>query len=144
MKYILTLFLVISFVANSFSQGKEASCLDAYIKAFNERGAYPVEDGTYKNVIISVVNQKTGETDCFSGKVKVENTFVTAMYMMYEDGTYEYIDRKWKNENKSKINNGITEALVTDTGEKYYVVFTEKIKPKKKQYKKVTGPDKNF
>ena len=66
------------------------------------------------------------------------------MYIAYEDNTYEFLDRKYKDKDKAKINNGISEPLITDAGEKIYVVFTEKIKPKKKQFKKVTGPDKNF
>lgn len=123
---------------------KEETCLEAYQRAFNDRGAYPVEDGTYKNVIVSVITAKNGETECFAAKAKVEQAFVTAIYIAYEDNTYEYLDRKYKNDNKAKINNGISEPLIADNGDKIYVIFPEKIKPKKKQFKKVTGPDKNF
>ncbi len=145
MKKLLTLLLATGFVMNLNAQAKEKeeTCLEAYQKAFNDRGSLPVEDGTYKSVIISIVSPKNG-TECFSGKAKVEQTHVTAMYIAYEDNTYEFLDRKYKGDSKAKINNGITEPLITDAGEKIYVIFTEKIKPKKKQFKKVNGPDKNF
>lgn len=123
---------------------KEETCLEAYQRVFAERGAYPVEDGTYKDIIISVVTAKSGETECFAGKAKVEQAYVIAIYIAYEDNTYEYLDRKYRNDNRAKINNGITEPLIADNGDKIYVIFKEKIKPKKKQFKKVTGPDKNF
>lgn len=145
MKKLWTLLLVSGFAANLNAQAKEKdeTCLEAYQKAFSERGSNSVEDGTYKSVIISIASPKNG-TECFSGKAKVEQNQVTAMYIAYEDNTYEFLDRKYKGTDKAKINNGITEPLITDTGEKIYVIFTEKIKPKKKQFKKVTGPDKNF
>jgi hypothetical protein len=145
MKKLMTLLVAVGFAVNLNAQAKEKeeTCLEAYQRAFNERGSNPVEDGTYKSVIISIVSNKNG-TECFAGKAKVEQTYVTAMYIAYEDNTYEFLDRKYKGDNKAKVNNGITEALITDTGEKIYVIFTEKIKPKKKQFKKVTGPDKNF
>ncbi len=141
----MTLLLAVGFTVNLNAQAKEKeeSCLEAYQKAFSERGSEPVPDATYKNVIISIVSNKTG-TECFAGKVKVEQSQVTAMYIAYEDNTYEFIDRKYKGDNKAKINNGISEPFITDQGEKIYVIFTEKIKPRKKQFKKVTGPDKNF
>jgi hypothetical protein len=145
MKKLLTLLLASGLVYNVNAQAKEKepSCLEAYQKQFGERGAYPVEDGTYKSVVVSVVG-KTG-TDCFSGKAKVETNMVTAIYIAYEDNTYEYLDKKYKGDGKAKILSGITEPLVTADGtEKIYVIFTEKIKPKKKQFKKITGPDKNF
>ncbi len=146
MKQFFTLLLSVVILTGSLSaqaKEKDETCYDAYKKAFDERGAFPVEDGTYKNVIISIINPKTG-TECYSGKVKVEQSHVTAMYLAYEDNTYEFIDKKYKGDNKAKINNGITEPFITETGEKIYVIFTEKIKPKKKQLKKVNGPDKNF
>ena len=145
MKKLFTLLMATGFALNLSAQakGKEETCLEAYQRAFNERGAFPVEDGTYKSAIISIVSPKNG-TECFAGKAKVEGAQVTAMYIAYEDNTYEFLDRKYKDKDKAKINNGISEPLITDAGEKIYVVFTEKIKPKKKQFKKVTGPDKNF
>ena len=141
----MTLLLATGFVVNVNAQAKEKdeTCFEKYQKAFSERGSLPVEDGTYKSVIISIVSPKNG-TECFAGKAKVEQTHVTAMYIAYEDNTYEYLDRKYRGDNKAKINNGISEALITESGEKIYVIFIEKIKPKKKQFKKVTGPDKNF
>lgn len=144
MKHLFTLLIatVFSFSLNAQSN-KEESCLEPYQKAFAERGAYPVEDGTYKNVIIVINSPKEG-LNCFSGKAKVEGNYVVAMYLSYEDNTYEFLDRKYKGDNRAKINNGISENVITENGEKICVIFPEKIKPKKKQFKKVTGPDKNF
>ena len=142
---LLLLAIALFTTMNLFGQTKpkvQLTCLEEYQKAFNERGAYPVEDGTYKNVIVSIVTTKG--TDCFYGKAKVEANFVTAIYLSFEDDTYEFLDRTYKGDNKAKINNGITEPLSTTTNEKIYVIFTEKIKPKKKQLKKATGPGNNF
>jgi hypothetical protein len=82
---------------------KEETCLEAYQREFAERGAFPVEDGTYKNVIVSIVSGSG--TDCFIGKVKVETNYVTTIYLSFEDNSYEYLDRTYKGESRAKINN---------------------------------------
>lgn len=121
---------------------KESTCYEAYKKEFDERGAYMVEDGKYTGVIISIVTSQG--TDCVYGKVAVEGGYVTTIWLMYEDNSYEYFDRKYKGPTKAKILNGITEGLQTVDGEIVYVVFVDKIKPKKKQVKKATGPGSGF
>jgi len=133
----MTLFMVSTLTIGQNTK-KEETCLEAYQKEFAERGAFPVEDGTYKNVIVSIVSGSG--TECFYGKVKVENNHVTTVYLSFEDNTYEYLDRTYKGESRAKINNGITDPLVTTAGEKIYVVFIDKIKPKKRQYKKAPKP----
>lgn len=144
MRTVLFTFLL-GFVLNGAfaQQGKEQSCYEAYKKEFDERGAYNVEDGKYTGVIIAIVT--SSGTDCLYGKVQVEGGHVTAMWLMFEDNSYEYLDRKYKTGNgRARIVNGITEPLVSTDNETFYVVFIDKIKPKKKQYKKVQGPGSNF
>lgn len=140
MKNLLVIALLLT-VTLAYSQTKDETCLDAYSKQFKERGAGPVEDGNHK-VIISITTE-TG-TDCYEGKAKVEGNSVIAIYMTYEDGTSEFLDRKYKGINKAKIENGISEKLVTTDGETIQIVFVTKILPKKKQFKKINGPGKDF
>jgi len=123
---------------------KEPSCYEAYKKEFDERGAYSVDDGKYTGVVVSIISSEG--VDCVSGKVQVEGGYVTSIWLQFEDNTYEYLDRKYKSgsSSKAKIVNGITEPLVTTLGETIYVIFVDKIKPKKKQLKKVTGPGNGF
>lgn len=130
-------------VTSTFAQTTKTpeTCLEQYQKQFKERGAGSIEDGNHK-VIISITTE-TG-TDCYEGKAKVESGNVSALYMVYEDGTSEFLERKYKGTGKPKIINGISESMVTTDGETIQVVFVTKILPKKKQFKKATGPGKDF
>lgn len=121
---------------------KELNCYEAYKKEFDERGAYAVEDGKYTGVIIAITT--ADGTECVFGKVAVEGGAVTTIWLMYEDNSYEYLDRKYVGSNRAKIQNGITEPLKTTTGETISIIFVDKIKPKKKQVKKATGPGSGF
>ena len=143
-KYLLALFISIPALATiaQTTAKKELSCYESYKKEFDERGAYNVEDGKYTGVVVAVTT--SSGTDCVSAKVQVEEGYVTTIWLQYEDNTFEYLDRKYKGPSKCKIVNGITEALVTTDGESIYVVFVDKIRPKKKQLKKITGPGKDF
>ncbi|MFZ5551709.1 MAG: hypothetical protein ACOZCO_01235 [Bacteroidota bacterium] len=143
-KCLLALFLSIpalAVVAQSTTK-KELSCYEAYKKEFDERGAYNVEDGKYTGVVVAITT--ADGTECVSAKVQVEEGFVTTIWLQYEDNTFDFLDRKYKGPAKAKIVNGITDALVTTTGESIYVIFVDKIRPKKKQLKKITGPGKDF
>lgn len=142
MKYLLVLAFLTGTTA-TFAQSSKSSetCLEQYQRQFKERGSSPIEDGNHK-VIISVTTE-TG-TDCYEGKAKVETGSIVAIYMTYEDGTSEFLERKYKGTTKPKIVNGISETLTTTDGETIQVVFTGKILPKKKQFKKATGPGKDF
>lgn len=142
MKNLLVVAFLIGTTA-AFAQTSKTSetCLEQYQKQFKERGSSPVEDGNHK-VIISITTE-TG-TDCYEGKAKVESGNVAAIYMVYEDGTSEFLDRKYKGTSKPKIVNGISETMNTTDGEAIQVVFVTKILPKKKQFKKATGPGKDF
>jgi hypothetical protein len=76
--------------------------------------------------------------------VLVEAGYVTTIWIQYDDNSYEFLDRKYKGANKGKIVNGIAEPVVTTSGETIQVIFVDKIKPKKKQFKKANGPGANF
>lgn len=143
-KCLLALFISLPALATyaQTTAKKELSCYDSYKKEFDDRGAYNVEDGKYTGVVVAV--STSSGTDCVSAKVQVEEGFVTTIWLQYEDNTFEYLDRKYKGPSKAKIVNGITEALVTADGESIYVIFVDKIRPKKKQLKKITGPGKDF
>ena len=54
---------------NAQGDEKSATCHQKYAQVFEKRGAKPVEDGTYDNVIITF--RKGSLADCFYGKVKV-------------------------------------------------------------------------
>ena len=141
-KNLLTIVLLLGATA-SFAQTTKTNetCLEQYQKQFKERGAGSIEDGNHK-VIISVTTEMG--TDCYEGKAKVESGTVSAIYMIYEDGTSDFLDRKYKGNSKPKIVNGISESLSTTDGETIQVVFFTKIMPKKKQFKKASGPGKDF
>lgn len=123
------------------AQTTKGTCLEEYQKEFKERGAAPADDGNHK-VIVSITTESG--TDCYEGKAKVESGYVIAIYMSYEDGTYEFLDRKYKGPSKAKIVNGISDPLTTTDTESIQIVFVEKILPKKKQFKKAKGPGKDF
>jgi hypothetical protein len=146
MKHSLLSFALILFssvlLAQTTQPKKELTCYEKYKKEFDERGAYTVDDGKYTGVIISIITAEG--TDCVFGKVAVEGGMVVSIWLQFEDNTYEYFDRKYKGLSKVKIVNGITEPLVTTLGETIYVIFQDKIKPKKKQLKSATGPGKDF
>lgn len=141
MKNLLVIAFLTGATATFAQTTKTETCLEQYQKQFKERGAGSIEDGNHK-VIISVTTE-TG-TDCYEGKAKVESGNVAAIYMVYEDGTSEFLDRKYKGTSKPKIINGISESLSTTDGETIQVVFVTKIMPKKKQFKKASGPGKDF
>lgn len=139
-KNLLAVVLLLGYF-NVNAQNSKGTCLEEYQKEFKERGCSPVDDGNHL-VIVSITTE-TG-TDCYEAKAKVENNYVIAIYMSYEDGSFEFLDRKYKGPSKAKIVNGISDALITTDTESIQVVFVNKILPKKKQFKKAKGPGKDF
>jgi hypothetical protein len=110
-------------------------------EAFSKRGAYTVADDMHRNVIISYF-EKEG-TRCVSGKARVENGQIVSIFIMYDDNTYELLEKKFYNEKKAPvtIDNGISQMILTPDGEKFKVIFIEKLKPKQKTVKEATLPD---
>ena len=137
----ISLLLTISILISTTFFSQEADCLKKLEHSFNARGSYTVEDAIHKNVII-VQLSPTGNS-CFNGKTRVENGTITSIFIELEDSTYSLLDKKYANEKNSApvIMNGISELILTEDGEKYKVVFIDKLKPKAKSYKEAVIPE---
>lgn len=136
MKRTLLFFLVTCCLSGAYSQG----CVDAWRKAFKERGAYTVGDDMHRLVYINFIQGE--DSYCVSGKARVENGRVVSIFLMFEDGTYELMDMKINNKEgkPASITNGVSEEIINEQGDRFYVIFVEKLKPKQKEYKTVGGP----
>jgi hypothetical protein len=140
MKKSLLVTVCIFLATSVFSQND--NCYKKLEDAFTKRGAYTVSDDMHKNVIISFFNSD-GSTVCVTGKARVENGVLVSILLQYEDGLYEYYDKKFTNTKKTAptITNGISEMAISADGEKFRVVFIDKLKPKAKSLKPATLPD---
>lgn len=101
-------------------------------------------DDMHRKVIISFI--ENGESFCVYGKVRVENGKIVSIFTQFENGDFQLMEGKILNIKKSapSINNGISELITNENGEKFHVLFIEKIKPKKKSYKSAGGPGADF
>ena len=108
---------------------------------FSKRGSYPIENGIHYHVILSY-NKPAGNV-CYNGKVIIENGVITKIYTELEDGTFEEITKKFTNQKNEvpKIENGISELIITENGLKIHVIFVEKLKPNAKAYKEADLPE---
>lgn len=134
---ILLLFLTFLF-SGAYAQ---TGCLQEWRKVFEERGSYSVSDDMHRKVYISFV--ENDESWCVLGKARVENGKIVSVFLQFEDGTYELMDMKLLNKDGKapSVTNGISEEIINEANEHFYVIFVEKLKPKKKEYKTVGGPD---
>lgn len=137
---ILFLFFTLS-MSSVFAQ---TGCLEEWRAVFADRGAYSVSDDMHRKVYISFV--ENGESWCVLGKARVENGKIVSVFLQYEDGTYELMDMKLVNAagKAPGVENGISEEVINEENEHFYVIFVEKLKPKKKEYKTVGGPGGDF
>ncbi len=133
--------LFLTAIVLTFSVSAQTDCYKKFEEAFAKRGAYTVADDMHRNVIISYF-EKEG-TSCISGKARVENGMIMSIFIQYDDNTYELLDKKFFNEKKTAptIINGISEMIYTADGEKFKIIFIDKLKPKSKTLKEVTIPD---
>lgn len=134
---ILLGFLTLIFGA-SFAQ---TGCYAEWKKAFDERGAYAVGDEVHRNVYIAFIDGT--DSYCVAGKARVEYGKIVSIWLMFEDGTYDLMESdKFSTKAKTAptVINGISEEIITKDGEHLYIIFVDKIKPKKKTYKTVGGP----
>jgi len=133
--------LFLSSIILTFSLTAQSDCFKRLEDAFIKRGAYTVADEMHRNVIVSYF-EKDG-TSCVAGKARVENGQIVSIFIQYNDNTYELLDKKFYNDKKAPpiIINGISEMISTADGEKFKIVFIEKLKPKQKTLKEVTLPD---
>jgi hypothetical protein len=116
-------------------------CFKKLEHSFATRGSYIVEDAIHKNVVISMF--KPSGTICYDGKVRVENGTIQTIFIELEDSTYEIYDKKFFNELKLSpvIENGISELILSENGDKFKIVFIDKLKPKAKAYKETEIPE---
>lgn len=138
MKNILLLALTLMLGTASFAQD---DCFKRLEEAFAKRGSYTVADDMHRNVIISFFS--ADGTECFNGKARVENGTVVSIFLFYEDGSTYLYEKKFYNAKKlaPQITNGISEMIYTVDGEKFRVVFIDKLKPKQKSFKTANLPD---
>lgn len=119
----------------------QENCFERIEKAFKERGSYIVSDDVHRNVIISFFED--GQAQCVKGKARVEDGVITSIFIYFDDNTSEMYKKKFYNQKKQAptISNGISEMIYTPDGEKFRIVFIEKIKPKQKKMKEAEIPD---
>jgi hypothetical protein len=137
MKHTLTLLVLTFALSGAFAQ---SGCLQEWRDAFEERGSYSVSDDMHRKVYISFVED--GESSCVAGKARVENGRVVSIFFQYEDGTYELMDLDFANKDgrPPSIENGVSEEIISEDKQHLFIIFVEKLKPKKKEYKTVGGP----
>ena len=145
-KFLLFSVLLItirSIQAQTKIDNTKVDCHQKYAQVFEKRGATPVENGIYDDVIITF--RKGSMADCFYGKVKVQQGKINTyeMYLKFEDNTFEKINRKFRYPDQTiDITNGMSRTMITVDDELITILFVKKIKPKKKSYSK--APDPNF
>jgi hypothetical protein len=141
---LLTL-LTISTIKAQTADENQITCYQKYAEVFEKRGAEDVDDGTYNDVIITF--RKGSMADCFMGKVTVKGGAIdpNEMYLRFVDDEYEKVERKYRYPDQVvKIINGMSRTMVTADDELIDVLFTKKIKPKKKSYVRAADPDFDF
>ena len=141
MQKIFTL-LALAFSLNILAQETakiELNCYNKWAQKFDERGADDVADGMYTDVIITFRNGANAE--CFQGKAIVKDHKVEVFYIMLDDGSYDTVQRIWKNDVKDvTINNGISKTLITKDNQLVNIIWPKKIKAKKAGFKKAPEP----
>ena len=135
MKKLYAFLLVTIVTATSYAQD---NCYESYRQVFENRGTDEINDGVHDNVIIS--SRSKDGNECFVGSVTVKNKEVVEIAIYFEDGTKEIVMYEFKDKLSWSVDNGISRTRVTRNDEQINVMFTDKIKPKKKQYKKAPLP----
>jgi cobalamin biosynthesis Co2+ chelatase CbiK len=140
MKKIIILIFLLIHAGLHAQDANSDNCYDQYVKIFDERGAFSVEDGWHDDVVISIRYRNSNE--CYIGKVKVKsmNIDLNEMYFKFEDNTTEKLSKRFKNSDGIYINNGISRTMVTNEDELVNIIFPKALKPKKKAYKKAVVP----
>lgn len=141
---LLTSFTLITYAQTSLDD-VQVTCYQKYAEIFEKRGAFEIEDGIYDDVIITF--RKGSMADCFYGKVTVKGGAINheEMFLKFEDSTYERVVRKYRYPDQvTSIINGMSRTIVTVEDELIDILFTKKIKPKKKSYVKASDPDFDF
>ncbi len=133
MKNILLLSaLFVALIGHSQSDKQvELNCYNKWAAKFEDRGADPVKDGVYEDVIIT--NRQGAKAVCHNGKAEVKNGLVTKFYILLSDGSHEEVKRTWKNNSEKDVNiiNGISKTMVSVHGELINILWPNMIKAKK-------------
>lgn len=118
----------------------ELNCYNKWVQKFDERGADEVADGVYDDIIITV--RQGNKADCYNGKAEVKEKKVLTIYMQREDGSYDEIKWKWKNDRKNvAVSNGISTTLISADNKLVNVIWPKKIKAKKAPFKRAPEPE---
>lgn len=141
MKIKLTICALAIILLSTFTYSQTNDCLKKMEYLFSKRGSYPIENGIHYHVILAY-NKPTGNV-CYNGKVIIENGVITKIFTELEDGTFEELTKKFTNPKNEapKIENGISELILTENGIKIQVIFVDKLKPKAKAYKEAELPE---
>jgi len=134
--YILSLFALFS-ISPFFGQ-ELFTCYDEYRKVFENRGAFEVKDGIHDDVILTI--RKDKETECYVCTVTIKQGDVVEIAIYFEDNTKEVLTYEFTDKSSWSIYNGISKTRVTDKEEKINIMFTDMIKPKRKEFKKAPKP----
>lgn len=134
------LYLLILFICLGTAEVGAQTCYSQLEQAFSKRGSYTVSDDMHRHVILSFFTGS--DTSCVTGKVRVENGTITSIFIEYQDNTFELMERKFFNSKKQfpTVTNGISELIYTAEGEKFKVIFIDKLKPKSKEYNRAVIP----
>lgn len=135
--YILSALL---FISASFSAQELFTCYDEWKKVFENRGAFFVNDGEHDKVVVVVETEKA--TNCYTASVGVKGGVVISTALYFDDDSYEAVEYEFKEALAWSINNGMSKTRITVDDEMITIMFTDKIKPKKKKLK--SAPKPNF
>src|SRR5689334_17368838 len=101
MKKVLLSGLLFAALQN-FGQGQEKqeksvelNCYNKWAAKFEDRGAEPVADGVYEDVIIT--NRQGAKAVCNNGKAEVKEGKIVRFYILLSDGSHEEVRKTWKN-----------------------------------------------
>ena len=135
--YILAALL---FISASSSAQELFTCYDEWKKVFENRGAFFVNDGEHDKIVLVVRTEKT--TNCYTASVVVNGRVVISTALYFDDDSYEAVEYEFKENLAWNINNGMSTERTTLDNEVITILFTDKIKPKKKKLK--SAPKPNF
>jgi hypothetical protein len=142
-KFILLSAMLVSFAAFSQEKQSELNCYNKWAAKFEDRGAEPVKDGVYEDVIIT--NRQGPKATCYNGKAEVKNGILLRCYILLSDGSHEEVRRTWKNNSEKdvKIINGISESMISVHGEIINVLWPSHIKAKKAKPTHAADPEED-
>jgi hypothetical protein len=135
MKRLYTFLIVTILTSMTYAQD---NCYESYRVVFENRGSDEINDGVHDDVIIS--NRSKDGNECYLGSVTVKNKEIVEIAIYFEDGTKEVVVYTFKDKLPWTTDNGISRTRVTTKDEQINVMFIDRIKPKKKQYKKAPLP----